>query len=61
MAQPKKKMSKCRTRRRRAQWKLTLPGLIECPQCHELTMPHRVCPACGYYGGKEIVKAEKAE
>ena len=44
---------------RQAQWKLTLPGLINC-QCHELTMPHRVCPECGYYGGKQIVDVEKA-
>lgn len=61
MAVPKQKLSRSRTRRRRAQWKLTLPGLIQCPQCHELTMPHRVCPECGYYGGKQIVDVEKAE
>ncbi|MGB9825447.1 MAG: 50S ribosomal protein L32, partial [Desulfofundulus sp.] len=39
MAVPKKKMSRARTHRRRAQWKLSVPGLIRCPQCHELTLP----------------------
>ncbi|MEN6413477.1 MAG: 50S ribosomal protein L32 [Veillonellales bacterium] len=58
MAVPKRKMSKARRDKRRANWKLTVPGFIVCPQCHELKMPHRVCPECGYYNGKEVVKAE---
>lgn len=49
MAVPKRKMSKARRDSRRANWKLTAPGLVECPQCHEMKMPHRVCPECGYY------------
>jgi len=61
MAVPKQKMSRSRTRRRRAKWKLTLPGLIECPQCHEHTMPHRICSSCGYYDGKPVVKKKKAD
>ena len=35
-----------------------LPEDFKCPQCGELKMPHRICPACGYYKGKEIVKKE---
>lgn len=57
MAVPKRKMSKARRDKRRANWKLTIPGFVECTQCHEKKMPHRVCPACGYYKGKEVVKA----
>ncbi|MBQ8682527.1 MAG: 50S ribosomal protein L32 [Selenomonadales bacterium] len=56
MAVPKRKMSKCRRDRRRANWKLTAPSLVECPQCHEAKMPHHVCSECGYYDGKEVVK-----
>ena len=55
MAVPKRKMSKARRDKRRANWKLTVPGFIECPQCHEMKMPHRVCPECGSYKGKQIV------
>lgn len=55
MAVPKRKMSKARRDSRRANWKLTAPGLVECPQCHEMKMPHRVCPECGYYNGKQVV------
>ena len=41
MAVPKRKMSKARRDSRRANWKLTVPGLVECPQCHEMKMPSR--------------------
>lgn len=59
MAVPKRKMSKARRDRRRANWKLSVPGMVECPQCHEMKMSHRVCPECGYYNGKQVIaKAE---
>ena len=59
MAVPKRKMSKARRDRRRANWKLSVPGMVEYPQCHEMKMPHRVCPECGYYNGKQVIaKAE---
>ena len=57
MAVPKRKMTKARRDSRRANWKLTAP--VECPQCHEMKMPHRVCPECGYYNGKEVIKTEE--
>ena len=59
MAVPKRKMSKARRVSRRANWKLAAPGLVECPQCHELKRPHHVCPECGYYDGKEVVKEDE--
>ena len=55
MAVPKRKMSKARRDRRRANWKLSVPGMVECPQCHELKMPHRDCTECGYYDGKQVI------
>ena len=58
MAVPKNKTSKARRDKRRANWKLTAPDLVECPQCHALKMPHRGCPTCGYYKGKEVIKVE---
>lgn len=58
MAVPKNKVSKARRDKRRANWKLTAPNLVECPQCHALKMPHRVCPNCGQYKGKEVIKVE---
>lgn len=58
MAVPKRKTSKARRDKRRANWKLTIPGMVKCPQCHEYKMPHRVCKACGYYNGKEVIAQE---
>ncbi|MGY0372109.1 50S ribosomal protein L32 [Clostridium sp. JNZ J1-5] len=59
MAHPKRKTSKARRDSRRAQtFKLSLPGVVECPQCHEMKLAHRVCKECGYYNGKEIVSKE---
>jgi len=59
MAVPKKRTSKAKKHSRRSSvWKLSLPGMIECPQCHEPKLAHRVCKSCGYYGGKQVVKTE---
>lgn len=52
MPVPKTKSSRSRRDKRRANWKLTVPGLVECPQCHALKKPHHVCPVCGFYKGK---------
>ena len=55
MAVPKKKQSHSRTAKRRAQHRIVPPGLNACPQCHSPRRPHRVCPVCGSYGGREVV------
>ena len=59
MAVPKRKTSKARRDKRIANWKLVLPGMVKCPKCQEYKMPHRVCKACGYYDGKEVIKTEE--
>ena len=56
MAVPKGKVSKARRNKRRANWKLTAPNMVECPQCHESMLAHRVCKNCGYYAGKAVVE-----
>jgi len=58
MAVPKRKSSKARRDKRRANWKLSMPGLAECPQCHEMKLMHRVCKNCGYYGGHQAIKVD---
>ena len=63
MAVQKSKTSKQRTNTRFANWKIKAPNLVECPQCHELKVPHRACKKCGYYDGKLVVeqKEKKAD
>jgi len=59
MALPKKKVSKSRRDSRRANWKLSLPGLVECPKCKQPKLSHRICKACGFYDGKQVVELEE--
>ncbi len=55
MAVPKKKMSRSRTRQRKAHWKVSSPTLATCSQCGAMHIPHRVCHECGSYNGREII------
>ncbi|MBZ0159993.1 50S ribosomal protein L32 [Candidatus Methylomirabilis sp.] len=59
MPLPKRRHSNARTRKRRSHDALSTPTLSECPNCHERKLPHRACPACGYYRGREVVKREE--
>ena len=58
MAVPKKRQAKARTRKRRAQHTAARPRLNECPRCHSPRLPHRVCPTCGTYAGREVISHE---
>lgn len=59
MAVPKRKTSKARRdKRRAANIKMTSPNIIECPQCHEPKLQHRVCKKCGFYNDKEVVNVQ---
>ncbi|MBR2606305.1 MAG: 50S ribosomal protein L32, partial [Clostridia bacterium] len=47
--------------RRSANNNLTAPTLVECPQCHELKLPHAVCKKCGYYDGEKVIDMDKKD
>ena len=57
---PKNKHSKARRDSRRANWKMSAPALVKCSKCGALTMPHRVCKACGTYNKREIIAMDEA-
>lgn len=65
MAVPQRRISKTRKRLRRTHFKLSVTGLVTCPQCGVMIKAHHVCPKCGYYAGKavlvngKLVKEEK--
>jgi large subunit ribosomal protein L32 len=61
VALPKKRHSKARGRRRRTHWKINPLNLIPCPQCKQPKLPHRVCPACGYYNNRQVIEIEVKE
>jgi large subunit ribosomal protein L32 len=54
MPNPKRRHSKTRTANRRTHDALRPVATGECPQCHERKAPHRVCPNCGYYRGRQV-------
>ena len=57
MAVPKKKQSPTRRNKRRANHdRMTAPTVVMCPQCAEPRLPHRVCPSCGTYKGREVIE-----
>ncbi len=59
MAVPKRRVSSARRDKRRSNvWKMDAPQLEKCKQCGELKRTHRLCPECGYYNGKQIVKKD---
>lgn len=56
MAVPKRKISKSRRGNRRSHDALNKPAMSICSQCAETKAPHRACPHCGTYKGREVVK-----
>ena len=55
MAVPKRRTSRSKRNMRRANHdKVTAPNLIACANCGEPVVPHRACPSCGHYKGREV-------
>ena len=62
MAVPKRKTSKARRdKRRSSHWKLQVPGLVACPKCGAMRLPHRMCSECGTYNGRQVKSIETSE
>lgn len=59
MPNPKRRHSDRRTNNRRAHDHLVRACLAECPKCGEPKLPHRVCPYCGTYKGREVIEVEE--
>lgn len=55
---PKRRYPKARQLDRRRHLGITVPSLVDCPQCHTPKLPHHACPACGYYNGREVIAAK---
>ena len=53
MPLPKRRHSSARQAKRRTHYKLTPPTLSRCERCHAPRRSHHVCPACGFYNGRQ--------
>jgi large subunit ribosomal protein L32 len=59
MAVPKRRHSNSRTNRRRSHHAKKPKQLQTCPQCSYEVPSHVVCPNCGHYMGRKVVKTEE--
>jgi large subunit ribosomal protein L32 len=56
MPVPKRRVSKTKTRTRRASnWTLEAPPRSLCPRCGAVKVPHVVCHQCGWYHGRQAI------
>jgi len=59
MALPKRQHSRSRGGKRRAHDFLTPTNVVACPNCQEPKLPHRVCPSCGMYKGRQVISLKE--
>ncbi|MHB8620055.1 MAG: 50S ribosomal protein L32 [Chloroflexota bacterium] len=59
-ALPKERTPKSKKRTRRSHLHLAPIHLANCPNCHTLKLPHRVCPNCGMYKGRQVIASKAA-
>lgn len=61
MAVPKRKKTPSKRDMRRAHHDKVVPvQLAACPNCSEPVLPHRACPACGHYKGRQVKAVKTA-
>jgi large subunit ribosomal protein L32 len=58
MPNPKRRHSQTRRDKRRSHDFITAPQLTICSHCGTAILPHRICPECGYYRGKQAISVQ---
>jgi len=58
---PVKKISKTRTRSRRAHHAFKPVNLVACPKCGKPKLPHAACAVCGYVSTKTMLTVGEKE
>ncbi len=61
MANPKKRRTHGASAKTRSHAALEKLVLNKCPKCGRALRPHRACPFCGYYRGREVVKIKSTK
>ena len=62
MAVPKKRRPKARTKIAHAiNFRASAKNTGVCKNCGAPVLPHTVCPVCGFYKGRKVIKATKIE
>jgi large subunit ribosomal protein L32 len=50
-----------RDQRRAQHDKVAAPNVAPCPNCGDVMLPHRACPSCGFYKGRQVIKGKAEE
>lgn len=58
MPNPKRRHSKTRRDKRRTHDALKAVNFVKCQKCGEFKLSHRICPSCGHYNEREIIRIE---
>ena len=58
MPEPKQKLSRSRSRKRKGTQASKAPNLVECPKCKSKVLAHHVCPTCGTYKGRQVLEVK---
>lgn len=61
MPNPTSKHTRSRRDKRRANWKVSAPAITTCTECSEPTLPHHVCPSCGFYRGNKLLRVKEKD
>jgi len=62
VATPKRRTTRSKRNMRRANHdKVAAPTIVPCSNCGAMTVPHRICEACGHYGGRQVKDKGEAE
>jgi len=56
---PKRRWSTRRQGKKRATLKAKAVASSKCPACGEMKPTHTVCPKCGFYRGKMVLKVKE--
>jgi large subunit ribosomal protein L32 len=59
MSVPKQRHTKQRRDAKRGRFKIKTVKTMTCPKCGKRMLPHKACPNCGFYKGKEVVNTLK--
>ena len=56
MPNPKRRHSPSRKGRRRSHDGMAVPSFASCSNCGTPKLPHKACPECGHYRGRQVIK-----
>ena len=58
MGLPSKRRTRQSKKERASHFALKAIALTACPNCKKKILPHKVCPYCGKYNGRQVIKVE---